>query len=115
MSGFKIDGEGLLRGLNELEIKVRVASELFAKTAGNELEQECKENAEWQDRTGLSRNTIDSEVLTPGNKTEIRLRGNTPQFKYLEGAHEKKYAILWPTVKKNINRVRKAWAKVIWK
>ena len=115
MSGFNIDGRRLLSNLTERQVKVRAASKIFATAVANELEQEAKENATWTDRTALSRQTIEGTVTQPGNKTEIVLRGNTPQFKYLELAHEKRFAILWPTVRKNMSRVVNAWAKKTWK
>lgn len=115
MSGFKIDGTALLKNLIENDSKVKAACKLFGENAGNELVVECKKDATWTDRTGLSRQTIDSEVISRDGKTEIRIRGNTPHFKYLELAHEKKYAILFPTVKKNMERIKKAWARSVWK
>ena len=44
---------------------------------------------------------------------EIRLRGNTPHFKYLELCHEKRNAILWPTIQKWSGQVLSGWVKVI--
>lgn len=115
MSGFKIDGTNLMKNLTERQIKISAASKLFAQSAGNELEAEAKVNAPWKDGPFRSRQSIESYVKQPGNKTDIILRGNTPHFKYLELCHEKKYEILWPTVKKNMSRVVKAWAKKAWK
>ncbi len=55
---------------------------------------------------------MDTEVVSKGRSMEIRLRGNTPHFKYLELCHEKRNAILWPTIKKWSGQVLSGWAKV---
>lgn len=115
MSGLKFDASSLLKGLSELDEKVAKASEVYANSAGTKMTNYAKEKAPWTDRTGNSRQTIDSNVEKKGNTTEIQIRGNTPHFKYLELAHEKKHAILWPTIQRHAADVLKGWAKVIWK
>lgn len=113
MSGFKFKADGMLNGIADYELKVRLASEIFADSAGNKMQKEAKTKAKWIDRTGNSRQTIDHYIVNSATKTDIKIRGNTPHFKYLEFAMEKRYAILWPTVKRNMDTVIKAWAKVI--
>lgn len=114
-SGISFNVEGLLNGLNNLDKKASVATRIYAETAKQKLVDESKENAPWTDRTGLSRQTIDGEVDHSTTRTRIEIRGNTPQFKYLELCHEKKYAILWPTIKKNAQAIKNGWAKVVMK
>ncbi|SCJ52093.1 Uncharacterised protein [uncultured Clostridium sp.] len=115
MSGIKFDASSLLKGLTELDEKVAKASELYGNTAGTKMVNDAKKNAPWTDGPFKSRQSIDHEVISKGGQTEIRLRGNTPHFKYLEFCHEKKWAILWPTIQKHTAEVLKGWAKVIWK
>lgn len=114
-SGISFNIEGLLNGLNNLEVKSASATRIYAETAKQKLVDESKENAPWTDRTGLSRQTIDGKVSNGTTETKIEIRGNTPQFKYLELCHEKKYAILWPTIKKNAQAIKNGWAKVVMK
>ncbi|MEG1004627.1 MAG: hypothetical protein RSF37_14625 [Clostridium sp.] len=115
MSGLKFDFSNLVKGLSEMDEKVTRASNLYAETAAQTMIGEAKRNAKWIDRTGNSRQTMDTNVVKLPNKVQIQLRGNTPHFKYLELCHEKKNAILWPTIQKNAATVIKGWAKVIWK
>lgn len=113
MSGIKIDASGLFKGLIELEEKTKLATQAYADTAGQKLVSYAKSNAPWIDRTGNSRQTIDHTVTHSGNKVTIELKGNTPHFKYLELCHEKKNAILWPTVQANTESVVSAWIRVL--
>jgi hypothetical protein len=98
--GFRLDIESVLTGLANFESKAKAAVSLYGDTASKKLEKEAKENARWIDRTGLSRKTIQGGSQWDGNKNVIYIAGNTPQFVYLELAHDKKYAILQPTVDK---------------
>ncbi len=115
MSGLKFDAGNMLKGLAEFDIKAKAVSRIYAKTAGEKMIADAKKNAPWTDRTGNSRQTIDKNIVTGANTTEIQIRGNTPHFKFLEFCHEKKWAILWPTIQKHSAEVIKGWAKIIWK
>lgn len=115
MSGLKFDFGGLVKGISELDEKATRATNLYAETAGQKMIGEAKRNAKWKDRTGNSRQTMDVNIVKAPNNVTIQLRGNTPHFKYLELCHEKKNAILWPTIQANAGTVIKGWAKVIWK
>ena len=73
----------------------------------------AKSNAKWHDITGNSRQTIDSTVNSHGNNQKITIAGHTPHFKWLELAHEKKYAILNPTIKKLGPEIVRGWVSII--
>ncbi len=115
MSGLKFDISGITKGLAEFDAKAKAVSKIYAETAGEKMVGYAKPNAPWTDRTGNSRQTIDKNIVTGANTTQIQLRGNTPHFKYLELAHEKKHAILWPTIQRHSAEILKGWAKLIWK
>ena len=115
MSNVNLDASGLIKGLAELDEKVLQAGMLYGDTAGTMMVNDAKTNAPWTDRTGNSRQTIDHKVVNKGNSIEIQIRGNTPHFKYLELAMEKRFAILWPTVQKWQSEVIRGWAKMLWK
>lgn len=109
----RLDASGLLNGLSEMEFKVQQGTRLYAETAATKMINYAKKNAPWTDRTGNSRQTMDNEIISKGKSMEIRLRGNTPHFKYLELAMEKRYAILFPTIKRWKGEVLSGWAKVV--
>lgn len=111
--GMRLDASGLFKGLAEMELKIQQGTRLYAETAGTKMINDAKSNAPWTDRTGNSRQTMDTEVISKVRSMEIRLRGNTPNFKYLELCHEKRNAILWPTIQKWSGQVLSGWVKVI--
>ena len=110
--GISIDMDNLIDGLRNIEKKVKTGSMLYATTAGTKMETYAKKNAPWTDRTSNSRQTIDHNEIMEGNKITIQLRGNTPHFKYLELAMEKRWAILWPTIQKHQAEILKGWSMV---
>lgn len=111
--GIRLDATGLFNGLSEMEFKVQQGTRLYAETAATKMINDAKVKAPWDDKTGNSRGTMDYEVISKGKSMEIRLRGNTPHFKYLELCHEKRNAILWPTIQKWSGQVLSGWVKVI--
>lgn len=115
MSGLKLNIDGILKGLAVLDTRAMEASRIYGETAGEKMVNYAKSNAKWIDRTGNSRQTIDKKVTSGIGSATIQIRGNTPHFKYLELAHEKKYAILWPTIQTFQDEVLKGWAKMIFK
>jgi hypothetical protein len=104
---------GIFKGLAEYELKVKKATEMYANTAGKNMIADAKPKASWVDRTGLSRQTMDNATEVQGKGVNIILRGNTPQFKYLELANEKKYAVLWPTIQRWQGRVLTGWSNML--
>ncbi|PRR84745.1 hypothetical protein [Clostridium luticellarii] len=111
--GFKIDINDVLKKTLYNQKKVHDGCVRYAQTSGKMMVADAKQNAKWRDRTGLSRDTMDAGIVDKNNVIEINLRGHTPQFKYLEYAMEKKYAILNPTRDKFATEVIKGWAEVL--
>lgn len=109
----KIDMKEVLNNLNKLSETALIKTSIYANTAAATMVSYAKANAPWTDRTGNSRQTIDYNVGNTKETTSIELRGNTPHFKYLELCHEKKNAILMPTVKNKANEVAKGWGKAL--
>lgn len=101
--------------LFKAEEKVMAAAKVYGRSAGQKMEEDAKNKAPWTDRTGNSRQTISHDVIESGNKLGIYLIGNTPHFPYLELAHEKKWAILWPTITRWQKEILEGWQKAMFK
>ena len=93
--------------------KVRAAIGVYADTAAKKMEAEAKDNAPWVDRTSNARNSIQGNFEWKGNHCVITLSGNMDYSVYLELAHEKKYAILVPTIQRNAPDVIKGYQKLV--
>lgn len=94
------------------EALVRAAIGVFADTAAKKMEADAKQNAQWTDRTSNARNSIQGNFGWKGKHAVITLSGNMEYSSYLELAHEKKYAILIPTIQKHSPEILKAYRRV---
>ena len=97
---------------NGVNAKVRAGIELYGATASKKLEGNAKQYADWQDRTGNARNSIQGNFNWKGKKATIELSGNVDYFVYLELAHEKKYAVLIPTIQKDGPEVLEGYREI---
>ncbi len=78
--------------------KQKAALGLYADTAAKKMEAHAKSNAPWTDRTANARQSIEGDHFWRGDELVVRLSGGMEYSVYLELAHEKKYAILKPTI-----------------
>lgn len=94
---------------DEVLTKVKAGIQLFGETAGKDLEAKAKANAPWTDRTTNARNSIQGGFQWNDKNGMIYVSGDTDYFKYLELYHEKKWAILWPTITENQSEILNAF------
>ena len=94
---------------DEVLKRVMQGIELFGETSGKKLEAKAKVSAPWKDRTGAARNSIQGGFQWNGENGLIYISGNVDYFKYLELYHEKKWAILWPTITADQADILKAY------
>jgi len=113
MGSLNLNINDVLRNMTVIEAKVERASQLYAETAGQKMEVDMKRNAKWSDRTGLTRQGLNAKVSKTVGGRDIVLSSPTNHFKFLELAHEKKYAIAWPTIQKWKGEVLSGWANMI--
>jgi hypothetical protein len=99
--------------LSGAAMKQRAALGLFADTAAKKMEGQAKVGAKWIDRTSNARNSIQGDFGWEGNKLKVILSGGMDYSVYLELAHEKKYAILKPTIDKNASSVISGYKKLV--
>lgn len=96
-----------------VEQKMRAMIGLYADTEAKRMEGEAKDKAPWIDRTSNARNSIQGDFGWVGKRAVITLSGNMDYSVWLELAHEKRYAILVPTIQRNAPEVIKGYKKVI--
>jgi hypothetical protein len=93
--------------------KHKQALSIYANTAAQKMEAEAKARAHWTDRTSNARNSIQGTSGWNGNQLKIVLSGNMNYSVYLELAHEKKYAILKPTIDRNKTEISHGYRKLV--
>lgn len=94
---------------DEIYRKIRGAIGIYGLTAAQKCEAYAKKNAPWYPKrqpaypnytyTNNARNSIQGKFKWDSSKAQIELSGNVSYFVYLELAHEKKWAILLPTIR----------------
>ena len=109
----KVNVSDVLNNLSGIQTRIQAAAKVYGDTAAAQLEAEAKSNAPWNDITGNSRQTIQGDCQMLGNVARISISGFTPHFKYLELAHEKRFAILEPTIINNSSRIFEGFKRII--
>lgn len=98
--GFRFDATGLESGLKDLEFKAALAVLAYGDTASQKLQNEAQKNAPWTDRTGMARRQLNGYVEdhTYRNIVRVCLAHGVDYGIWLELAHEKRFAIVQPTI-----------------
>lgn len=102
---FRLDTSDIQHRLDS--IMVQNALLVYSETVAKEFESYAKANRKWTDRTGHARQRLTGYVeKLEGNKGfRICIAHGVDYGLWLELAHEKKYAILEPTVRIKTNEV----------
>lgn len=95
---FKFDAKGLLNGLAEFGDRADRGIQMYAETSALKLQNHARQNAKWTDRTGHARQRLTGDVLIVSNGYKLRLAHGVDYGKWLELAHEKRFAIIFPTI-----------------
>lgn len=99
------DFSKLEQNILSLPEKIEIAAEKYGKTVAAKLEGEAKENRPWRDRTAQARQRIKGRCEKEPGKLKIYLSHGVDYGVYLEFAHEKRYAIIYPTLRKEAPEV----------
>lgn len=97
-ASFRIDSTEVQNNLKALPPKVNAAVGMYAKTASKTLENYAKQNAPWTDRTGHARQRLTGDATEVERGWQIELSQGVDYGIFLELAHEKRFAILQPTI-----------------
>ena len=84
----------------------------YAQTAAKQLEAAAKAEAPWADHTGHARGGLTGASSRSGSVIRITLSGSVRYLVYLELAHGKRFAVLWPTLQKHQGRILNGFARV---
>lgn len=99
MSGLKIDSSKLNSGLQQLHPKTQAAILMYAATKAKDIEFKMKRNRPWTDRTGMAKRNLRTQVSKPSETVvRITLAHGVSYGVNLELSHNKKYAIIKPTL-----------------
>ena len=99
------DFSKLEQNILSLPEKIERAAEKYGETAAAKLEGIAKENRPWHDRSGEAFKRITGRCEKEPGKLKIYLSHGVDYGGYLEFAHEKRYAIIYPTLRKEAPEV----------
>jgi hypothetical protein len=104
--------KNVLQNMEEEEKRMKAAGMMIAKYIAEEMERYAKENAIWTDRTSNARQGLKGTTRFDENAIYAVIAHSVEYGKWLEIAHEKKYAILKQTVNKHYDDFVRAIEKV---
>lgn len=110
--GFQMNSAGLSRAMYDMEKRVQERSLIYAQAAARQLESFAKADAPWRDRSGHARGGIAGRAERRGSVIAITLSGSVRYLVYLELAHGKRWAVLWPTLQRHQRRILNGFAKI---
>ena len=113
MAGIKVDASKLLANLENAETKSQVAIRMFAQEGAKKFENHAKKNRPWTDRTGMARKSLNATTEKRDNGIRITLAHGVDYGLWLELAHEKRFAIVKPTIELRGNEVLKGYADLL--
>ena len=99
-----LDSEQLQKNMDALPPKLEAAIAIYAETICKDWESTAKRNRPWTDRTSRARQGLTGSSGMDGTKCDIVLAHTVDYGVWLELAHEKRFAIVEPTVRLNSNR-----------
>lgn len=113
MAGIRVDAERLLANLESAETKSQVAVRMLAQEGAKKFENYAKANRPWTDRTGHARQRLVGWVEVLADRVRIHIGHGVNYGVYLELCHEKRFAILQPTINAKSKEVLKAYEKLL--
>lgn len=103
MINARLDDSDLRNGLDTLSRKINDAVYMYADTVSKDFESYAKANRPWTDRTGDARRRLNGFPERIQDGARICIAHGVDYGIWLEIAHEKRYAILEPTVRLKAN------------
>lgn len=103
----------LAHRLNVYDDRVRAAIVGVAQFIALKMQNEARQNAKWQDRTGNARTGLLTEVDEVSKELVSIYLGHSVKYgQYLELNHGGKYAIIMPTIEANLPEIKRMLDKI---
>lgn len=111
--GFQFDPGDMIDKINSAAAKSEAAIAMYADNAATTLQNYAREHRPWTDRTGHARQRLTGSVARVAQGYQIILAHGVDYGKWLELAHEKKYAIIQPTIQAKSPEVLSGFNKLL--
>ena len=107
------DMKEMKRNLGQMPTQVEKKLMKYGETAAASLQGEAQKNKPWKNRTGHARQRIKGYCVRTENGIRIYLAHGVAYGVYLEFAHEKRYAVIYPTLRRKGPEIIAAAIKVV--
>lgn len=94
----QFDSTNLQANMNTFASKFDAAVRILCENGSQKMEQYAKENRPWTDRTGSARQRLKGSWEKVREGYMVKISHGVNYGVWLEFAHERKYAILLPTI-----------------
>ena len=108
-----IDLSGMKQNLSKLPERTEQALMAYGNTAAAKLQGEAQMSRTWTDRTAQAVQRIKGYCIKTGTGVRIYLAHGVDYGVYLEFAHGKKYAVIYPTLRREGPEIMDGAVKVI--
>uniref|UniRef100_A0AAU8AZA0 Type I neck protein n=1 Tax=Dulem virus 36 TaxID=3145754 RepID=A0AAU8AZA0_9CAUD len=113
MASIRIDASEVIGFLETAETKAQKGIKAYAQQGAKKFENYAKLNKPWTNRTGHAQQRLVGYTETNPTNTRIYISHGVSYGKYLELAHEKRYAILFPTIKAKSQEVLEGYKELL--
>lgn len=107
------DFDGMYSKLNLMPERMEDALMAYGNTAAADLQGEAQKTRPWTDRTAQARQRIKGYCIKTGTGVKIYLAHGVEYGIYLEFAHEKRYAVIYPTLRRKGPQIMAGCMKMI--
>ena len=108
-----IDTSQMRRNLAHIPERTEKALMAYGKTAAALLQGEAQKNRPWMDRTAQARQRIKGYCVKTDTGVRIYLAHGVNYGVFLEFSNEKKYAIIYPTLRRKGPEIISAAVRVV--
>lgn len=110
-----LDLQFMIDRVNALPEIVQKATVAYGQTAAAKLQQEAQLHRPWTDRTAQARQRLRGSLQPhrEGDGVTITLSHGVDYGVYLEYGHEKRFAIIAPTIRKEGQKIFDGWARMV--
>lgn len=112
-SGFRFDARDMINRLGQASARSEAAIAMYAQNAALKLQNYAREHRPWTDRTGHARQRLTGSVERVSQGYKITLAHGVDYGKWLELAHEKRYAIIQPTIQAKSPEILSGFNKLL--
>lgn len=113
MATIKFDAKQLLENLENAQTKSEIAIHMYAQEGAKKFENYAKTHRPWTDRTGHAKQRLVGWVETLPNRVRIIIGHGVNYGVFLELCHEKRFAILQPTVNALSREIVQSYKRLI--